>query len=50
MERKLRLPTGGNLNVQLQHALRSNGSEQGTDPLLGIVGVGFAVEEILEDE
>ena len=38
-----------NLNVQLEHALRFNGSEQGTDPLLGIVGVGFAVE-ILEDE
>ena len=44
------LPAAENLNVQLEHALRSNGSEQGTDPLLGIVGVGFAVEEILEDE
>tara|TARA_B100001057_G_scaffold493006_1_gene586591 strand:+ start:1857 stop:2345 length:489 start_codon:yes stop_codon:yes gene_type:complete len=43
------LPTADNLNVQLEHALRFNGSEQGTDPLFGIVGVGFAVE-ILEDE
>lgn len=43
------LPTADNLNVQLEHALRFNGSEQGMDPLLGIVGVGFAVE-ILEDE
>ena len=44
------LPTGGNLNVQLQHALRFNGSENGMDPLQGIVGVGFAVEEIKQDE
>lgn len=42
-------PTADNLNVQLEHALRFNGSEQATDPLSGIVGVGFAVE-ILEDE
>tara|TARA_B100001059_G_scaffold114378_2_gene114551 strand:- start:8264 stop:8755 length:492 start_codon:yes stop_codon:yes gene_type:complete len=44
------LPTAEKLNVQLEHALRFNSSEQGTDPLLGIVGVGFAVEEILENE
>jgi gliding motility-associated lipoprotein GldH len=44
------LPKAGNLNVQLEHALRLNGSESGMDPLAGIVGVGFAVEEILEDE
>ena len=44
------LPKVGNLNVQLQHALRFNGSENGMDPLQGIVGVGFAVEEIKQDE
>ena len=44
------LPTAENLNVQLEHALRFNGSERGMDSLEGIVGVGFAVEEILEDE
>lgn len=40
------LPIAENLNVQLEHALRYNGSEQGMDSLEGIVGVGFAVEEI----
>ena len=44
------LPKVGNINVQLEHALRSNNSEQGLDNLEGIVGVGFAVEEIQEDE
>jgi hypothetical protein len=44
------LPRAKNLNVQLEHALRFNGSEQGMDPLEGVVGIGFAVEEILEDE
>ena len=45
-----KLPRAKNLNVQLEHALRFNGSEQGMDPLEGVVGIGFAVEEILEDE
>ena len=40
------LPAVENINVQLEHALRSNNSEQGLDNLEGIVGVGFAVEEI----
>lgn len=44
------LPAVENINVQLEHALRSNNSEQGLDNLEGIVGVGFAVEEIQEDE
>ena len=44
------LPAVENINVQLEHALRSNNSEQGLDKLEGIVGVGFAVEEIQEDE
>lgn len=44
------LPRVKNLNVQLEHALRFNGSEQGTDPLEGIVSVGFAVEEKTENE
>ncbi len=44
------LPAVENINVQLEHALRSNNSEQGLDNLEGIVGVGFAVEEIQVDE
>ena len=44
------LPAVENINVQLEHALRSNNSEKGLDNLEGIVGVGFAVEEIQEDE
>ena len=44
------LPAVENINVQLEHALRSYNSEQGIDTLEGIVGVGFAVEEIQEDE
>ena len=44
------LPAVENINVQVEHALRSNNSEQGLDNLEGIVGVGFAVEEIQEDE
>ncbi|MEC7619886.1 MAG: gliding motility lipoprotein GldH [Bacteroidota bacterium] len=44
------LPAVENINVQLEHALRSNNSEQGLDNLEGIVGVGFAVEEIQKDE
>ena len=47
---KYKLPRAKNLNIQLEHALRFNGSEQGMDPLEGVVGVGFSVEEILEDE
>jgi hypothetical protein len=34
----------------LEHALRFNRSQRGMDSLEGIVGVGFAVEEISEDE
>lgn len=45
-----RLPSAENLNVQLEHALRSNGSEQAMDPLEGVVGVGFALEEIAKDD
>ena len=44
------LPAVENINVQVEHALRSNNSEQGLDNLEGIVGVGFAMEEIQEDE
>ena len=44
------LPAVEKINVQLEHALRSNNSDQGLDNLEGIVGVGFAVEEIQEDE
>ena len=40
------LPAVENINVQLEHALRSYNSEKGLDTLEGIVGVGFAVEEI----
>ena len=47
---KYKLPRAKNLNIQLEHALRFNGSEKGMDPLKGVVGVGFSVEEILEDE
>lgn len=43
-------PVAKNLKVELEHALRFNGSEKAMDPLEGIVGVGFAVEEILKDE
>lgn len=45
-----KLPSAENLNVQLEHALRLNGSEHGLDPLEGIVGLGFAVEEMIQDE
>mgnify|MGYP002884214204 CR=1 FL=1 len=44
------LPTIENLNVQLEHALRFNGSEKSMDTLEGIVSVGFAMEKILKDE
>jgi len=44
------LSTTQNLKVQLEHALRFNGSEKSMDTLEGIVGVGFAMEEILKDE
>ena len=44
------LPAVENISVELEHALRSNNSEQGLDNLEGIVGVGFAVEEIQEHE
>ena len=44
------LPTVENINVQLEHALRSYNSEKGLDTLEGIVGVGFAIEEIQDDE
>ncbi len=44
------LPAVENINVQLEHALRSYNSEKGLDTLEGIVGVGFAVEEIQDDE
>tara|TARA_B100000900_G_scaffold247596_1_gene210639 strand:+ start:1422 stop:1838 length:417 start_codon:yes stop_codon:yes gene_type:complete len=44
------LPAVENINVQLEHALRSYNSEKGLDTLEGIVGVGFAVEEIQNDE
>ena len=45
-----KLPKASDLQVELEHALRFNGSEQATDPLEGIVSVGFAMEEILKDE
>lgn len=44
------LPAVENISVELEHALRSNNSEQGLDNLEGIVGVGFALEEIQEDD
>ena len=44
------LPAEENINVQLEHALRSYNSEKGLDTLEGIVGVGFAVEEIQDYE
>ena len=44
------LPAVENINVQLEHALRSYNSEKGLDTLEGIVGVGFAIEEIQDDE
>jgi gliding motility-associated lipoprotein GldH len=47
---KYKLPLANGLQVELEHALRFNGIEQATDPLEGIVSVGFAVEEILKDE
>tara|TARA_X000000950_G_C13840734_1_gene630119 strand:+ start:1042 stop:1533 length:492 start_codon:yes stop_codon:yes gene_type:complete len=40
------LPRVENLNIELEHALRFNGSEHGTDLLEGIVSVGIAVEEM----
>ena len=47
---KYKLPRAKNLNVQLEHALRFNDSEQGMDPLEGIISVGFAVEEMATNE
>ena len=44
------LPAAQNLKVELEHALRFSGNEQALDALEGIVGVGFAVEEINNDE
>jgi gliding motility-associated lipoprotein GldH len=44
------LPAAQNLKVELEHALRFSGNEQALDALEGIVGVGFAVEEINKDE
>ena len=44
------LPGAENLKVELEHALRYNGSEAGMDPLEGIVSVGFAVEEMATNE
>ncbi|MEK9608633.1 MAG: gliding motility lipoprotein GldH [Flavobacteriaceae bacterium] len=44
------LPVAENLKVELEHALRYNGSEAGMDPLEGIVSVGFAVEEMATNE
>ena len=32
--------------VEIEHALRYNGDEKATDPLPGVVGVGFAIEAI----
>ena len=40
------LPAVENINVQLEHALRSNNSEQGLDNLEGIVGVGLSLIHI----
>lgn len=39
------LPLVEDLNIELEHALRFNGSELGIDALEGIVSVGFGVEE-----
>ena len=44
------LPLVENLNIELEHALRFNGSEQGMDALDGIVSVGFGVEEMNSNE
>ena len=44
------LPKADNLYVKLEHALRFNGNERGMDTLQGILGVGFAIEEILKHE
>ncbi len=40
-----RLPVEKNLKVELEHALRFNGSEKGMEDLEGIVGVGLAIVE-----
>lgn len=42
------LPSSKNLIVELEHAMRYNGTETGINALEGIVGVGFAVEEITQ--
>ena len=44
------LPRVENLNVELEHVLRFNGSEQGMDSLEGIVSVGIGVEEMNSNE
>ena len=44
------LPRVENLNIELEHALRFNGSEQGTDLLEGIVSVGIGVEEMKSND
>ena len=44
------LPRVENLNVELEHVLRLNGSEKGMDSLEGIVSVGIGVEEMNSNE
>ena len=45
-----KLPRAKNLSVELEYASRFNGREQGMDLLEGVLGVGFGLEEISEDE
>ena len=45
-----KLPRAKNLSLELEHASRFNGREQGMDLLEGVLGVGFGLEEISEDE
>ena len=40
------LPQVENLIIELEHALRFNASENGMDPLEGVVSVGIGVEEM----
>ena len=40
------VPKGEQINVMIEHAVRSNGIENGIDNLEGIIGVGLSTEKI----
>ena len=40
------VPKGEQINVMIEHAVRSNGIEDGIENLEGIIGVGLSTEKI----